>query len=75
MNNNLYFDKIYQYIKVNNLYNEVNKLANKTNNIRLAMILIYENANAIITDNKRLKKLANKINKMEVDHNDMVIRQ
>jgi hypothetical protein len=42
------FDLVYDYINKNKLHNEVNKLANKLDNIKLAMLLIYYDV--VITD-------------------------
>lgn len=57
-----YFANILEYIKENNLYNDVNILSNKLNNTRLSMICIYEGIE--VTEN--IIKISKCLNDLEV---------
>ena len=57
-----YMFKALNYVKENNLYNDVNILANKLNNTRLSIICIYED----IEVTEDIIKIAKCLNDLEI---------
>ena len=58
------FNEVFQYINENKLHSEVLKVANKVNNIRMAMILIYYKIP--VTDD--IIELSTKLNAIEEEN-------